>query len=494
MAGGAFLLHYDYDTASVTAYNGREIAPMAIDETLFLDDEGGPMGFLAAKVSGRSVGVPGVVDMLGKAHDDHGVLDWSGLFEDAIALSEEGFEVSPRMAQSLQFADRFGLRDQAELKAYFSDEDGNLLAAGHLLRNPGYAEALRALSANQRAFYEAPIATQMIAAAQAEPHPSALTLDDFAFYEAARAEPLCSDFRDYEICGHPMPTSGGVAVIQIMELIERTGWANAPFDTPENLARFAEAQRLAYADREKFAADDRKVAVPVDALVSDRYLDARAAEITPGRGADTVLAGSPATIEPRGIVTETDSPGTSHFVVVDAEGNVVSMTTSVESIFGSFRMAGGMILNNQLTDFTFQPVDDAGNPTANRPGPGKHPRSSMSPTIVLDKDGHFLMATGSPGGSSIIAYTTKSLLGVLDFAMTPQEAADFPNLVARGTVRVEPLDETQGWSEALAERGFPTGESRGENSGIHTVLVTENGLVGAADKRREGTIATPKSD
>ena len=492
LAGGAFMMHYDFETRRVSAYNGRETAPMSVDETLWLDAEGEPLGFLAAKTSGRAIGVPGITDMLAAAHVDHGRLEWSGLFDEAIRLSEEGFRVSPRMASSLAFADRFGLRDQPALRAYFSDENGDLLQEGHLLKNPDYAVSLRALADNPRAFYETPIIDQIIDAASAEPLPGGLTADDFYGYMAEMREPICTRFRDVQICGHPMPSSGGLAVAQIMELVERIGWAEGGFDNFDNWARFAEAQRLAYADRERYAADDRQVLVPVGALLDPSYLDERAALIEPGRGAETVVAGDISGWEGLGNVEDADSPGTSHFVVVDQWGDVVSMTTTVESAFGSFRMAGGMILNNQLTDFTFTPLDDEGRPTANRPGPGKHPRSSMSPTIVLDEEGEFLFATGSPGGTSIIAYTTKSLIGTLEFGLHPQEAAALPNVVARGPVRVEPMEKSEGWKDAFEERGFPTADSRGENSGIHSVLLMPDGtLAGAADPRREGVVAQP---
>jgi gamma-glutamyltranspeptidase / glutathione hydrolase len=490
LGGGAFLLHFDRGTGTITAYDGRETAPMAADETLFLGDDGQPLGFLDAKISGRAVGVPGVTDMLALAHKDHGALLWSDLFGAAIGLAEVGFAVSPRMAESLVVADRFGLRRQPELSAYFSDEHGELIAERHRLTNPDYATSLRALSANPRAFYEPPYSSMFITASQAEPMPGAMTQADFDDYRARRHEPLCTDYRGYRVCGHPMPSSGGLGVAQVLEIVERIGWGEGGLDTAENRARFAEAQRLAYADRDAFAADDTQVDVPVSTLLSEAYLDGRAALVTPGQGAGEVVAGDPyGTGAPR---TEPghDTPGTSHFVVVDREGDVVSMTTTVESVFGSFRMAGGMILNNQMTDFDFAPTRADGTPAPNRPGPGKRPRSTMAPTIVLDEKGAFHFATGSPGGSSIIAYTTKSLIGVLDFGMTPQDAAAFPNIVARGMVRVEPSPQTEGWEDEFAARGFPTAPSRGEISGIHSVLFLkpEGVLSGAADPRREGSV------
>ncbi len=496
IGGGAFLLHYEAATGVVTGYNGRETAPAATTPALFLDDDGAPMGRLAAMHSGLSTGAPGAVDMLALAHSDLGVLAWDTLFDDAIDLAEDGFVVGERLAGLLQLATRFGLDQGPWAGEYLYKDDGAPLVAGDRVVNVDYANSLRQIAADPRALYEGDLADRIVATVRTPPMAGTLSRADLAAYRAQRVDPICAPYRGDTICGMPPPASGGVAIGQFTGLLERFEFDADGADSAYNWRLFVEAQRLAYADRDRFVADPDVVAVPIGGMLNPDYLDARAALITPDKAIATATAGDPwaAMGQDRAVGDDaTQEPaGTSHFVVRDTRGNVVSMTTTVEGPFGSTRMTGGFFLNNQLTDFSFEPVDADGRAIANAVAPGKRPRSSMSPTIVLDADGDFKFATGSPGGNSIIAYTAKSLVGVLDWGLTPQQAADLPNVVARGdTVRVETARAPEWLSPALIESQHQVEESAGETSGIHSVLVLPDGtLLGAADPRREGVVAT----
>jgi gamma-glutamyltranspeptidase/glutathione hydrolase len=320
-----------------------------------------------------------------------------------------------------------------------------------------------------------------------------------AAYQARKQTPVCAPYRAYTVCGPPPPSAGGIIVNVVLGVLAQFEFSEGGPDDPVNWALFAESQRLGYADWGVHIGDDRFVDVPQDGLLSPGYLAMRAALISAGRPLASAPPGDPwpfdpsRQTEPAGEDATVDAPGTSHFVVVDAEGDVVSMTASVEGAFGSTRMAGGMILNNQLTDFSFRPVDRSGRPAANAVAPGKSPRSSMSPTIVLDGDGQFVLAAGSPGGASIIAYTAKTVIGVLDWGLTPQQAIDLPNMVARGDVlRVETARAIPGLIEGLRAEGYDVEESAGEASGIHAVMRRPDGTYEAGvDPRREGVALTP---
>lgn len=495
LAGGAFLVYYDAKTKDISVYDGREVAPAGAHSDMFLDDSGEVYGYIEAKNSGLSIGVPGAVAMLALAHSAEGKLPWADLFEDAIRLSEEGFDVSPRLAS---FFEKYGTRlidsgsDTGPRQAheYFFDDGGELKKR---LENPAYAQTLRLIADNPRNFYEGPLAAEIAAAAALEPRAGTLSEADLAAYEARKHEPLCAVYRELEICGPPPPSSW-VGVGMMLGILDA---ANFPTDDRlADWATFTETQRLAYADRDYFVADDSEIAVPLDGMLNREYLAQRAALIDPTAAAPSVPHGDPWAFDSSsatadlGEDTTIDYAGTTHFVIVDADGNVVSMTASVESIFGSARMAGGMFLNNQLTDFAKQPRDDAGKLAANHAAPGKRPRSSMSPTIALDKDGNFRLATGSPGGNSILAYTAKTLVGMLDWGLSPQDAINLPNVVARGdTVRIETARAEEGQIEYLRELGFQVKESAGENSGLSIIIRHPDGrLEGGADPRREGTI------
>jgi gamma-glutamyltranspeptidase/glutathione hydrolase len=481
IGGGAFLLHYDGRSGAVAAYDGRETAPAAATPDLFLTAAGQPMEFWDAVVGGRSVGVPGLVRMLELAHRAHGRLPWARLFEPAIALAESGFAVSPRL-HALIAEDPY-LKLYPATAAYFTDAGGAPLAAGSRLRNPAFAATLRRIARDGAdAFYSGPIAAAIVAAVQgAAPNPGGLSLADLAGYQAKHREALCAPYRAWRVCGMPPPTSGGVAVLQILGLLERF---DMPALAPDSAAAWhliTEASRLAFADRDRFLADADFVPVPVQQLLAPDYLARRSALIAPDASLGTAEPGLPA--QNGAMPVQHDPPSTTHLVVVDAAGNAVSMTASIESAFGARLMAAGFLLNNELTDFSFRPDID-GRPVANRVEPGKRPRSSMAPTIALAGDGRLALAVGSPGGSRIIGYVVKALVATLDWGLDIQAAIDLPNVVNRnGASEVE-----EGAAALAAGLTAAGGEVKlvPLNSGLHGIVVTAAGLTGAADRRREG--------
>jgi gamma-glutamyltranspeptidase/glutathione hydrolase len=502
LGGGAFLIHYDPAANRLETFNGREWAPASARPDRFLDETGAPMRFSDAVASGLSVGVPGVVAMLDLAHGEYGVLPWADLFAPAIALSEQGFEVSPRLHDLLS---RFSqLQKFPAARAYFYDEGGAARPAGYVLKNPDYAETLKMIAeGGADAFYNGPIARMIVDAVNAAPRPGGMTLSDFTEYEAAKVDPACMPYRVYFVCSMAPPSSGGVTTLQILALLEPFDIAGAGAHSIEALHLLFEASRLAYADRNQYLADNDMLAqagglsgeMAVSGLLNPDYLAARAALIDPSRAAEAVEAGDPSQFVPdenagkwRDLAQDAspEPPSTSHFVIVDGRGRVVSMTTTVESAFGSNLMAGGMILNNQLTDFSFLPERD-GKPIANAVGPRKRPRSSMAPTIVFDQDGRFWSALGSPGGPAIIGYVAKTLIAMIDWNMSAQEAIDLPNAVYP---RGDPVLEDGGFDAqilaGLRARGHTPGE-RALASGVHAVRVLSDGSFdGGADSRREG--------
>ena len=417
IGGGAFLLHWEAGARRLQAYDGRETAPATATPDLFLDGTGAPLPFWAAVVGGRSVGVPGVLRMLELAHRRHGRLPWSRLFQPAIALAEKGFRVSPRLHRMIE-QDRF-LGRYAPARRYFFHEDGSPRRAGDLLRNPELAGTLRRVAeGGADAFYTGPLAEQIVSAVRgAEGNPGRLSAADLAGYRALERTPLCRPYREWRVCGVPPPTSGGVGVLQILGLLERFDLKGT--DEVERVHLFAEAGRLAYADRDRYLADPDFVPVPVPGLLDRRYLSLRSALIDPVRDMGEAEAGVPPPAgKPRGKGAALEIPCTSHLCVVDAQGNAVSMTTSVESPFGSRLWVAGFLLNNQLTDFSFVPERD-GAPVANQVEPGKRPRSSMAPTAAFGRDGQSLvLVVGSPGGSRIIAYVAQALIQVLDLGQS----------------------------------------------------------------------------
>ncbi|WOJ92635.1 gamma-glutamyltransferase [Congregibacter variabilis] len=496
LGGGGFMVYYHAADQTLEVYDGRETAPSGAHSDMFLQEDGTVYGYLEAKNSGLSIGVPGMVSMLSMAHADRGHLPWGDLLQPAKKLAVEGFAVSPRLRS---YFDKYGKRlvsttvEQGPLDAYnyFFDDSGTLRDR---IVNTDYADTLDLIANDPRDFYRGALAQSIVDAASQLPRAGSLSMQDLAQYSARKHDAICMDYRELTLCGPPPPSSW-VAVGMALGMLEATDFPTA--DEMTNWAMFTEAQRLAYADRDHYVADDTVVEVPMAGLLNRDYLAQRAALINQP-AIEKIFHGDPWAFEPQrtaslyGQDTTIDYAGTTHFVVVDQWGNAVSMTATVESIFGSTRMAGGMFLNNELTDFAKQPRDAEGVLVANHPAPGKRPRSSMSPTIVLNSDGSFRMATGSPGGNSIIAYTLKTLVGVIDWGLTPQEAVNLPNVVARGdTVRVESARASAEMLDAMREFGFTIKESAGENSGLSMILKHDDGrLEGGVDPRREGTIAT----
>jgi gamma-glutamyltranspeptidase/glutathione hydrolase len=485
LGGGAFLIHYDAQTKEVTAYDGRETAPAGADARMFLDEAGKPMNFIQAVMSGRSTGAPGAIAMLYYAQKEHGVLPWNSLFGDAERLATEGFTVSPRLAANITSV--YPMSKTPDATAYFTKPDGKRYVAGDTLKNPAYADSLRRIAAEgPDGLLKGPLA-QAIAAKVAEgPIPGTLSMADMAGYQPLKKKALCGSYRVYTVCT-AQPVSSGVSLLQALKLLERTDIASRGPTDPVAWLQIAQAERLMYADRDRYVGDPAFVSVPVKGLLNDGYLDERA-RLIGDRWGPPPEAGVPPGAKPRGPDKTNEPGGTTHFVIVDAKGDVVSMTTTVESIFGSGRMVGGFFLNNQLTDFNFAPTDPDGAPAANAVAPGKRPRSSMSPVIVLDRDGRFVAAVGSPGGTSILSYNLKALVGVLDWNLTMQQAIDLPNLIARGSSVTGEADRfAPGVVVGLAERGLVLKSNGGENSGLHGVIVREGGrLEGGADPRREG--------
>ncbi len=493
LGGGAFLVYYDAKTGQVTAFEGRETAPAGATPDMFLGPDGQPLSYADAVTSGRSTGAPGAIAMLGLVHERFGRLPWRDLFGAATRAAETGFVVPRRLAR---FAgSKFPQAALPDAKALLSRPDGTPVQAGDTLRNPAYAATLRAIAATgSRAVLEGAIAREIVARTHAEPRPGTLTTEDLGAYRPHQAETLCRPYRVYVVCVPPPPSSG-VSLLEMLGILEHTDLATRGPADPQAWFLFAEASRLMYADRDRYVADPAFVRVPVQGLLDPAYVASRAALIGTQAGPPPEAGEPPGLAAQLGADETVEAAGTSHFVVVDPAGNVVSMTTTVESLFGSGRAVGGFFLNNQLTDFSFRPVD-GGRPVANAVAPGKRPRSSMAPAIVLDRDGRFLAALGSPGGSAILDYNAKTLVGLLAWNLTLQQAIDLPNLYARGTdfygeIAKFPPDVLS----ALAARGVEVKSGRGEESGLHGVVRREGGrLEGGADPRREGewrTISAP---
>ena len=437
-------------------------------------------------LSGRATGVPGVVRMLAVAHQEHGRLEWSSLFGDAERTARDGFIVSPRLARLVR--GRFPQNSAPDVVAYFTRPDGALVAAGDRLRNPAYADFMRRLAdQGPAALYAGSTAARIVERTRAAPLGGSMTMADLAAYRSVKREALCRPVRAYVMCVSPPPSSG-VGLIQLMKLLERTDIASRKPDDPQAWYLFVEASRIMYADRDRYVGD--VPTVPVQGLLDPAYVASRARLIGPTAGPPP----SPG-VPPGAQVGAADSTlqpaGTSHFIVRDGQGNVVSMTTTVESIFGSGRMVDGFFLNNQMTDFAFKPVDERGRPAVNAVAPGKRPRSSMTPTILLTPDGRFAGAIGSAGGNAILAYVAKSLVAALDWGLPMQEAIAQPNLVARGpNFQGEVTRFSPDVLAGLRQRGIDLKPGQGEDSGVHGVMIRDGRVDGGFDPRREGVVLT----
>jgi gamma-glutamyltranspeptidase / glutathione hydrolase len=482
IGGGAFLMYYDARSGEVSALDGREKAPAGASATMFLDEHGKPLSYFEAVRSGRSTGVPGAVAMLYTAHARYGGLHWRELFQPAIRAASDGFQVPARMAGFLGEGSPFPPTN--EIRMLFARPDGGTVEAGDVFRNPDYVRTLTRLALEgPSALYSGSIAAELVKVTHQAPFPGTMTLKDLGGYRAEWMPALCRAYRRYSVCVPP-PPAGGVSLLELLGTLEQTDIASRGPNDPQAWFLFAQASRLMYADRDRYVADPHFVPVPVERLLDSGYLRLRA-QLIGERAGPAPQPGN--VLMPRGRDATRESSGTSHFVVVDADGNVVSMTTTVESVFGSGRAVGGFVLNNQLTDFSFDPTD-GGRPAANAVQGGKRPRSSMAPIIIIDHDRNFVAALGSPGGSAILEYNAKAVVAVLAWKLTLKQAIELPNLIARGnTFSGEIAKFSPGVVAGLHERGIELKGGRAENSGFHGVLRRADGTYeGAADSRREG--------
>jgi gamma-glutamyltranspeptidase/glutathione hydrolase len=492
IGGGAFMLVHDARRKALVVYDGRETAPAAARPDRFLDSTGRPLRFFAAVVGGRSVGVPGTLRMLELAHRRHGRLPWASLFAPAIRLAENGFVVSPRLSAAIR-AQRYLRQDRA--RAYFHNADGTPLAAGQRLTNPAFASTLKRIAAGgANAFYTGDIARDVVHTADSyAANPGDLTVADLAAYRAQVRQPVCGQYRRYRVCGVPPPSSGGIAVLQILGMLERFDMGSIGSSDLISAHLFSEAGRLAYADRDMYVADPDFVAVP--AGLTDRgYLRERSRLIRLDSSLGYAVPGEPPPVAAadnarfgRGQALEL--PSTSHISIVDRYGNAVAMTTTIEDAFGSKLLtAGGFLLNNELTDFSFTPVE-SGRPVANSVEGGKRPRSAMAPTIVYDAQGRVVVVAGSPGGPAIINYVAKTLIGILDRGLDPQTAVDLPNIGSRnGPTELERGTKAEALASKLEALGEAT-EIVDQNSGLQVIVRSAGRWLGGADSRREGTVS-----
>ena len=490
LGGGAFMLVHDAKRNKLIAYDGRETAPAAAKPDRFLDADGKPLAFYAAVIGGKSVGVPGTVALLAEAHKRHGRLPWAKLFDPAIVLAEQGFEVSPRLNAMVTKEERI---EQPRARGYFYDFLGHPFPVGRLIKNPAYAATLRKIAAGgAKAFYEGEIAGDIVATVTGGGrNPGDMTLADLANYKVKVREPICGAYRAYRVCGMPLPSSGGPTVLQTLGILE-------PYDvkamgpaTLWSVHFVSEAGRLAYADRGVYMADPDFFTAPTG-LTDRHYLTERSRAIRTDASLGRATPGTPPNAATLRKVAGEDHayefPSTSHISIVDAYGNAVAMTTTIEDNFGSRLMTeSGFLLNNELTDFSFVPIEN-GKPVANRIEPGKRPRSSMAPTIVYDRAGRLYMIAGSPGGSAIINYVAKTLIGVLDWGLDPQAAIALPNFGSRNG----PTELESGTSAAMLE---PKLRALGHEtrvieltSGLQAIVRTKSGWIGGADPRREGAV------
>ncbi len=491
LGGGSLLLVHDARTRRLTAYDGRETAPAAARGDRFLRN-GRPLEFHDAVIGGRSVGVPGTVRLLEAAHKRHGRLPWAELFAPAINLAEEGFALSPRL-HALIGLDRY--LSQPRARAYFFDANGKPAPVGTVLRNPAYATTLRAIAAGGAdAFYTGAIARDIIDTANNHPwNPGDLTPADLAGYQVVVREPVCDGYRRYRVCGFPLPSSGGLTVLQILKMLEPFDIAAMGPATFWSVHFMSEAGRLAFADRGVFMADPA-FSPPPAGLLDSRYLLERSALIRPDGSLGIAAPGTPPqSVAPArrvamGAHAAPEFESTSHFSIVDRQGNAVAMTTSIEDAFGSRLMTpGGFFLNNQLTDFSFV-ADENGKPVANRVEPGKRPRSSMAPTIAYDRHGRVAIVVGSAGGSAIINHVTKTLLGIIDWELDPQAAVALPNFGSRnGPTELESNTSVAALAPKLRALGVAV-QTPVMTSGTQAIVRTRGGWIGGADPRREGLV------
>ncbi len=488
IGGGAFLVYYDAENKRLTTFDGRETAPKAATADMFLDETGQPMGFFDAVIGGRSVGTPGTVALLFDTHRKYGKLPWADVVEPAIKLAEKGFEVSPRLHALITRAAE-SLYQYETTRNYFLTEEAVPLFIGTVLRNQPYADTLTGIAnEGNDFFYKGELASRIAETVQRAPgNPGYLAAQDLADYRVIEREPVCYNYRGFDVCGMGPPSSGALTVGQILGMLEAHDLKSSGPGSLKSWRLIGDASRMGFADRGLYMADSDFVKMP-KGLLNRAYLNSRGmllnrsdalspAEVAPGQPPfDHALNFAPD--------NSLELPSTSHFSIVDDAGNVVSMTTTIENGFGSRLMVSGFLLNNELTDFSLVPEVN-GKPVANSIAPGKRPRSSMSPTIIL-KDGKPVLAIGSPGGSRIIPYVAKTVIAWVDWDMDIQQAIELPHLVNRfGTYDLEEGTSAEKFAAPLEEIGFVT-QVRGLNSGLHGIEITDNGLEGGADIRREG--------
>jgi gamma-glutamyltranspeptidase/glutathione hydrolase len=487
IGGGVFILHYSAAEAILTAFDGRETAPAAARANRFIGADGAPLKFLDAVVGGKSVGTPGVLRALELAHAKYGKLKWAELFQPAIRLARDGFPLSPRLHSLLEWV-RLPARDPLMRRMYYRDDD-TPKPVGTLLRNPAFANTLRRIARQgARAFYQGEIARDVAHKVRTAPNPGDLSETDLAQYRAMQREPVCGPYRQWKVCGMPPPSSGGVAVLQVLGILQALAPDNLPSDPIRAAHLISEAERLAYADRERYLADSDFVPVPLAGLLAPEYLVARAALVRPDQSLGHAEPGTPPGA-PLAEFADDASPelaSTSHFSIVDGAGNAVAMTSSIEFAFGSQQMVRGFLLNNQLTDFSFV-AQQEGKPVANRIEPGKRPRSAMAPTMVFDRDGKLELVLGSAGGSAIINHVLKTLVAVLDWKMDMQQAIALGNFGSRnGPTELERGTAAASWAEPLRALGHEV-RMIDMTSGVHGIQRTRSGWNSGTDPRREGT-------
>ena len=487
IGGGAFLVYWSAASKRVESFDGRETAPASAKADRFLGANGRPLPFFEAVVGGKSVGVPGVLRMLELVHKKHGKLPWAKLFEPAIKLADEGFLISPRLYGLL--ADEKYLKLYEPARSYFYQPDGSAKPVGTRLVNKELADTFRILaSEGPDAFYKGAIGRDVVAAvARAQVNPGDLGESDLAGYQAQEREPVCGAYRLHRICSMGPPSSGGIAVLEILGILNRFDLKGLAPPAAEGVHLFAEAGRLAYADRDRYVADPSFARVPTKGMIDPAYIATRARLVDPAKAMGRAEPGEPpgthAALQSDDLSPEL--PSTSQISVVDKDGNAVSMTTTIENQFGSRMMVRGFLLNNQLTDFSFAPEQD-GKPIANRVEAGKRPRSSISPVLVFDEEGKLKMVVGSPGGPTIINYVAKTIVAALDWGLDMQQAVDLLNFGNRnGVTEIEEDAQAKGLAEKLTALGHQT-RILEQNSGVHGILVRNGRLEGGADRRREG--------
>ena len=490
IGGGAFLLHFESAGRKLRAFDGRETAPAAARGNLFLSEDGRAMKWRDARQGGRSVGVPGVMRMLALAHRKYGKLPWEILFQPAIAMANEGFPVPKRLHLAISKVKGWSKLEAAA--AYFLDQHGHPWPVGHILKNPALAATLKVLSKDPDAVNVGPIAKDIVSAvAGYSENPGLLSIKDLADYQSKERTPVCDPYLAYKVCGMPPPSSGGPTVLMILGLAERLGLHRLEHTSPEWAHLFAEAGRVAFSDRNQYMADPDFVHQPIAGLLDNAYLDGRAGLIGVAKALGKVEPGRPpekqgSRLAPDPGLTER---GTSHLSIIDDEGNIVSMTSTVEASLGSRLMVGGFLLNNELTDFSFKPEKD-GMLVANRVEPGKRPRSSMAPMIAFGQDGKPVLVAGSPGGSRIIGYVAGAVARVLGNGIHPQAAVEAGHVINRNTSKTE-VEEGPGSSklaDALTALGHKV-KVRALTSGLHLIQISPDGLVPGVDPRREGLAA-----